>query len=83
MTDFFIFIVALVAILVGGTIVNSWVRTRHQSRPALPDDHAAVPRDAHDRLSMTVGRLEARLATLERIATDQPHRLSAEIEHLR
>ena len=83
MTDFFIFVVAVVAILVGGTIVNSWVRTRHHAPAALPDDSKTVPREAHDRLGQTVARLEARLATLERIATDKPNRLSAEIEHLR
>jgi hypothetical protein len=37
----------------------------------------------NERLEAMVCRLEERLSVLERIATDQPSRLSAEIERLR
>jgi hypothetical protein len=37
----------------------------------------------NERLSGQILRLEERIAVLERIATDQPSRLSAEIENLR
>jgi hypothetical protein len=37
----------------------------------------------NEKLSRQILRLEERIAVLERIATDQPSRLSAEIENLR
>ncbi len=37
----------------------------------------------NDKLTGQILRLEERIAVLERIATDQPSRLSAEIENLR
>ncbi|MEI6486083.1 MAG: hypothetical protein WCO11_07425 [Sphingomonadales bacterium] len=88
------FIVALTAISTAGWVFNSWIRARHgypitdesgQTVARLPDSGASI--DAltaeNQALRGRLERLEQRLQVLERIATDAPARLTAEIETLR
>jgi len=86
------FVIALVAICMGSWLINNWIRTKHGYAPSDDWGRTLKPTDRHDaarladenaQLHDQIGRLEARLQVLERIATDQPERLSAEIERLR
>lgn len=78
-----------------GWIATSWIRARH----GYPVEgewggmvHKTDPEAArkvelltseNEKLHGQIGRLEERLSVLERIATDAPSRLSAEIENLK
>ena len=85
-------LIPIVAILAtAGVIVNflQYLQSRHASRKADAGSSAAeaaenarLARD-NDKLRLTVDRLEARLAVLERIATDPAERTAREIEQLR
>jgi ubiquinone biosynthesis protein UbiJ len=85
-------LIPIVAILAtAGVIVNflQYLQSRHASRRADAGsnvmeaaENARLARD-NDKLRLTVDRLEARLAVLERIATDPAERTAREIEQLR
>lgn len=89
------FIVAIVAISIGGWLFNNWIRARHgypledewggKSSKALPEDNRQIALLASENEALTgkISRLEERVAVLERIATDKSSRLSEEIERLR
>lgn len=89
------FILAIIAISTFGWIATSWIRARHgypvegewggTSHKADPEAGRKIEllTGENERLHGQVGRLEERIAVLERIATDAPSRLSAEIENLR
>jgi hypothetical protein len=92
------FIVAIIAICTGGWLINNWIRAKHGypledergGKSALTDgDYPEVDRKVHlltsenEQLTGKLGRLEERVAVLERIATDKASRLSQEIENLR
>jgi hypothetical protein len=93
MSSGMIFVIVIVAIVVVGRIVRSGMelearkngfsltgkRVRDVEARALTSD---LEQD-NAMLRSKVARLEERMAVMERIATDTPDRLSAEIEKLR
>ncbi len=89
------FILAIIAMSMGGWIITSWIRAKHgyplegewggtvnKADPAA-DRKIELLSTENEKLVGTISRLEERIAVLERIATDKPSRLSAEIENLR
>lgn len=89
------FILAIIAISTLGWLVNSWIRARHgyplegewggTVSKGDPDAERkiALLSSENERLTGQISRLEERIAVLERIATDAPSRLTAEIERLK
>ncbi len=88
------FIVALVAISTFGWIITTWIRARHGyplegewggtvGKSDMAGRKIALLSSENDRLAGQITRLEERVAVLERIATDAPSRLTAEIERLK
>ena len=90
-----LFVIAIVAISTAGWLISSWIRAKHGypvenewSGMTSPGDPRAERRIAelsneNDALKAQVERLHERLAVLERIATEQPDRITREIEQLR
>lgn len=91
-----VFLVPLAAIVVGPSawVLNSWIRARHGYPPENLKDLSGGDRPGAARqiellssknagLKGQVGRLEERIAVLERIATDPAERTAREIERLR
>ena len=91
-----VFVIAIIAISTFGWVATSWIRARHGyplenewSGMAHKDDQPDAARkielltNENDRLKGQVGRLEERIAVLERIATDPAERTAREIEQLR
>jgi len=89
------FILAIIAISTIGWIATSWIRARHgypvegewggtvsKSDPDA-ERKIALLSSENARIAAQVSRLEERIAVLERIATDSPSRLTADIERLR
>ena len=89
------FVLAIIAMSMGGWIITSWIRAKH-GYPLEGEWGGTVTKQEpeanrkielltseNDKLHGQVGRLEERIAVLERIATDAPGRLTAEIEKLR
>ena len=80
------FIVVMTAILVAGSLLNSWIRARHRAPAA---DTRAAERQVellaaeNASLKTQLSRLEERMAVMERIATDPAERTAREIEQLR
>lgn len=90
------FVVAIVFISTFGWLASTWIRARHGypienewSGLAHKDDQPDAARkvelltDENARLTGQIGRLEERIAVLERIATDPAERTAREIENLR
>jgi hypothetical protein len=86
------FIFGIILLVTAGWVITTWIRARHGypitddwGRTVMPkDDRAAqLLASENEQLKAMICRLEERLSVLERIATDQPDRLSAEIERLR
>ena len=88
------FIIAIIAISTFGWVVNNWIRAHHGYAPS--DDYGAtlpgkegearkveLLTSENERLHGQVGRLEERIAVLERIATDPAERTSRAIDSLR
>ena len=81
------FIVVMTGIICFTFLVANWMRMR--SRVTVAGDSLAATRQAellsaeNANLKGQVGRLEERLAVLERIATDPAERTAREIEQLR
>ena len=77
--------IVFVAIITLGRIVRAGMRLEERKLQfrSVGSDEIARLRDENDHLRGKLGRLEDRMAVLERIATDSPARLSAEIEKLR
>ncbi|MCA3256427.1 MAG: hypothetical protein INF91_12520 [Alphaproteobacteria bacterium] len=69
-------VVLIVAIVVLGRVITA--RVRHGG----PKADAGLAAE-NDRMKREMAQLKDRIATLERIATDAPARLSSEIERLR
>ena len=89
------FVIALIAISTAGWIINNWIRAKHGYEPT-DDWGKTAKRDDLDanrkvelltsenaQLTGKVGRLEERIAVLERIATDPAERTAREIDALR
>lgn len=89
------FILAIIAMSTIGWIITSWIRARHGyplegewGGTISKDDPKAARKiellsNENEQLTGKVTRLEDRIAVLERIVTDKPARLSAEIHGLR
>ncbi len=89
------FVLAIIAMSYATWVITSWIRARH-GYPVENEWGGSVNKidgeaqrkielltAENDKLHGQVSRLEERLSVLERIATDVPSRLSAEIENLR
>jgi hypothetical protein len=89
------FIVAIVAMSMAGWVITSWIRAKHgyplegewggtvNKQDPEADRKIELLSAENEKLHGKIGRLEERIAVLERIATDVPSRLTAEIENLR
>lgn len=90
-----IFILGIIAVSTAGWVVTTWIRARH-GYPLTDDIGRTIGQvdpeaerklgllaGENDRLHSQIGRLEERLAVLERIATDPADRVSRDIESLR
>ena len=91
-----VFVVAIVLIATLGWVLTSWIRAKHGyplsddwGNPVHPSGGIDMARQAellaseNEKLRGQVGRLEERLAVLERIATDPAERTAREIDNLR
>ena len=89
------FVLALIAISTIGWIITTQIRARYgypledewggktqKGDPEVNRQNQLLAQE-NDLLRGKIGRLEERLSVLERIATDAPTRLTAEIEKLR
>lgn len=95
MTGGQLFVVAIIFISTFGWLASSWIRARHgyplenewsgQSHKGSPDAERKIEllTNENEGLKGQIGRLEERLAVLERIATDPAERTAREIEQLR
>ena len=92
------FVIAIIAICTGGWVINNWIRAKHGypledewgGKTAVTDgEYPEAERkivllsNENEQLAGKLGRLEERVAVLERIATDRGTQLSDEIESLR
>ena len=67
----------------GYPVENEWGGTTHKKADDDLQRQNAILERENALLRDKIGRIEERTAVLERIATDTPNRLSAEIEKLR
>ena len=87
--------VAIIAMSTLGWVITSWIRVKHSyslegewggtvtKQNPDADRKIALLTSENEKLHDMVGRLQERVAVIERIVTDQPTRLAAEIETLR
>ena len=90
-----IFVILIIAISTFGWLASSWIRARHgyplenewsgTTEKGNPDAERRIEllTDENAGLKGQIGRLEERIAVLERIATDPAERTAREIENLR
>ena len=83
-----ILIIVLTTTLTAGWLVNNMIKTRQVYRPTVIDGLEAKRQvellsNENAGLKGQVGRLEERIAVLERIATDPAERTAREIDQLR
>jgi hypothetical protein len=83
-------LIPLAALVMGplAWVLNTWIRARHGyplegKKDELIEREDGSLRQENEALRGLVGRLEERLAVLERIATDPAERTAREIELLR
>ncbi len=89
------FVLAIIAMSMIGWVVTTWIRvkhgypienewsgTAHKGNPES-DRNVKLLTSENERLVGQVGRLEERIAVLERIATDPAARTAREIDALR
>jgi hypothetical protein len=94
-TDILPFVAIIVALGVGGSLLNNWLKIKNgyplQNSWGMPihpkSDRETVERirlltNENAQLRAELGSVKDRLETLERIATDQPSRLARDIEAL-
>jgi predicted metal-binding membrane protein len=92
----FPFIAAVAAIVVGGWVITTWLRIKHgypldgawgQAIYPKKDEETAerikLLSTENAQLRAEMGSVKDRLANVERIVTDDSHRLTQEIEALR
>lgn len=89
------FVIAIIALSYGAWIATTWIRSRHgypienewggmvSKSDLMAERKIELLTNENAKLTDKIGRLEDRIAVLERIATDAPARLSAEIERLK
>jgi hypothetical protein len=89
------FVIAIIAMSFAGWIVTTWIRARHgypienewggttNKSDLQADRKIELLSSENGELRDKIGRLEERLAVLERIATDPAERTAREIEKLR
>ena len=94
-SELFPFIIAIVAIAVGGWVITTWLRIKN----GYPLDgawgqalHPRSDKEAMERIKLLtnenaqlraeIGAVKDRLETVERIVTDQPSKLAREIDSL-
>lgn len=90
------FVIAIVAISTMGWLISTWIRARHgypienewcgmshKGDRAESASKVALLTKENERLTGQISKLEERIATLERIATDPAERTAREIERLR
>jgi hypothetical protein len=89
------FVIAIIAISTFGWLVSTWIRAKHGypienewTGTTSKEDPAAGRKielltNENERLTGQIGRLEERIAVLERIATDPAERTAREIDSLR
>ena len=92
----FPFIAIIASVCVGGWVVNTWLRIRHGYPLDGAWGQAIYPKKSDEamervkllsqenaQLRAELGAVKDRLANVERIVTDDSHRLTQEIEALR
>ena len=83
------FVLLIIMMALGASIVIALITAKNQAKTqdtsGSPDATRAIELLSAEsgRLQGKVGRLEERIAVLERIATDRPAMLAAEIDNLR
>jgi hypothetical protein len=81
------FIALMTAMILGAALLHSWMRTRGQVKAAAGRLEAGrqveLLSSENAGLKAQVGRLEERIAVLERIATDPAARTAHDIDQLR
>ena len=90
----FVFAISVVSIVAG--LINTWIKARHgypldgawgQALHPVRDRESAerikLLTSENAQLRAEIGSIKDRLETVERIVTDQPSKLSREIEQLR
>jgi hypothetical protein len=90
------FVIAIIFISTMGWVMTNWIRARHgyplsdrrgrtvgKGDGLEPERQIEILSTENEGLKGQIGRLEARLAVLERIATDPAERTAREIESLR
>ena len=95
-SQLFPFIALMATVAVGGWVINTWLRIRHGYPLDGAWGQAVYPRKDEEviervkllsqenaQLRAEFGAVKDRLANVERIVTDDSHRLTQEIESLR
>ena len=93
--ELFPFILGIVVVTVGGWVFTTWLRIKNGyplesswGQPIHPSsDRESIERiklltSKNAQLRAELGSVKDRLETIERIVTDQPHRLAKEIDAL-
>jgi hypothetical protein len=89
------FVAAIVIAIVAGSLLNTWLRIKNgyplQNSWGMAV-HPKTDRESQERIKLLtnenaqlraeIGSVKDRLETIERIVTDQPHRLAREIDAL-
>ena len=95
LANLFPMIAAIVAISVGGWVFTTWLRIKngypletswgtplHPSNSRENSERIKLLTSENAQLRAELGSIKDRLETVERIVTDQPHRLAREIDAL-
>lgn len=95
-SQLFPFIALLASLAIGGWVITTWMRIKNGYPLDGPWGQAIYPRKNEEtvervkllssenaQLRAELGSVKDRLATIERIVTDDAHRLTQEIESLR
>ena len=88
-----LFVIAIVAVSIGGWLVNNWIRARHGypledewgGKTARPQDDQTIAklREENRALRENVVEFSDRVKVLERIVTDRGYDVATQIEALR